>query len=130
VTAEPMTTRSRTTTPTRRIAAGVLAAVAALALAGCSGGSRAGADQPGVDNTVTAAPGQPVKTSISGSSEKDLAAALRTNGVDDPENWAQILVQNKPYPPGAEGTQKIQQVLQQFQAEPDNATKITNVVEP
>ncbi|WP_433504322.1 hypothetical protein ACQP04_32725 [Pseudonocardia halophobica] len=125
-----MTTSSRTTTPTRRIAAGVLAGLAALALAGCAGGSRSGSDQPGVDNTVTAAPGQPVKTSISSSSEKDLAAALRTNGVDDPENWAQILEQNKPYPAGAEGTQKIQQVLQQFQATPENATKITNVVEP
>ncbi|MCE0762621.1 hypothetical protein LWC35_06825 [Pseudonocardia kujensis] len=125
-----MTTSSRTTTAKRRIAAGVLAGVAALSLAGCAGGSRSGSDQPGVDNTETAAPNQPVKTSISTSSEKDLAAALRTNGVDDPENWAQILVQNKPYPAGAEGTQKIQQVLQQFQASPDLSAKITNVVEP
>ncbi|GAA4706532.1 hypothetical protein GCM10023215_53750 [Pseudonocardia yuanmonensis] len=125
-----MTTSSRTTTPTRRIAAGVLAAVAALALAGCSGGSRAGADQPGVDNTVTSAPGQPVKSSIMASSEKDLAASFRTNGVDDPEKWAQVLAQNKPYPAGTEGTQKIQQVLQQNQAEPEVVAQITTLVEP
>ena len=125
-----MTTSSRTATPMRRIAAGVLAGVAALALAGCAGGSRSGSDQPGVDNTVTAAPNQPIKTSISTSSEKDLAAALRSNGVDDPENWAHILVQYKPYPAGAEGTQKIQQVLQQFKASPDVAAKITNAVQP
>jgi hypothetical protein len=83
-----------------------------------------------VQNTVTAAAGQPIKTSLSTASEKDLAAALRSNGVDDPESWAQILVQYKPYPAGAAGMQKIQQVLQQFRVTPDNEAKIVSVVEP
>ncbi|MFR9804151.1 hypothetical protein ACL02T_17940 [Pseudonocardia sp. RS010] len=120
----------RSTSPARRIAAGALAVVAAFALAGCAGGSRSGSDQPAVDNTTGGAAAQPQQTSVSASSEPDLAAALRAAGIDDAENWAQILVENKPYPAGDEGAQKIQQVLQQFEADPDTTTKISNAVAP
>lgn len=108
----------------RWIVAALMVASVALT-AGCAGGGRSGTDQPGTDGTQSARP-----TSINDSSEQDLAAALRADDVSTPENWAQILVEYKPYPAGAEGAQKIQQVLQQFKADADTTSKITNSVVP
>lgn len=105
----------------------------AIALAGCAGGARSGTDQPGSQGVQTVAPGpagEAQRASINESSEQDLAAALRVNGVSDPGNWAQILGEYKPYPTGEPGRQKIQQVLTQFEADADTTAKITRVVVP
>lgn len=116
-----------------RAAAGAAALTLALALTGCADGPRGGSDQPGVQGPQSVAPGpagDSQRVELNRASEKDLAATLRASGVDDPENWAQILVQNRPYPAGAAGAAKVRQVLDQFKADPQNIAKITNVVIP
>jgi hypothetical protein len=121
------------TTTLRRAGTAVVAVAAAVALAGCSDPPSSGSNQPNVPNAGSVAPGpagDAQRESIGQTSQQDLAAALRANDVSDPDNWAQILLQYKPYPPGADGTAKIRQVLTQFKADPDTISRITNVVTP
>ncbi|SDG71899.1 hypothetical protein [Pseudonocardia oroxyli] len=109
----------------RRTVLPILLALLALLMVGaCAGGSRSGSDQPGVDNAQTA----PV--SVNDSSEQDLAAALRGLDVPDPENWAQILAEYKPYAEGDAGRQQIQDVLTRFRADQETAEKISRSVVP
>ena len=107
-----------------------VAILMAVALSGCAGGSRSGSDQPGVPDAgnATAQPAQ--KESINESSEDDVAAALRRGDVEDPQGWAQILVGDRPYPPGAPGEERIRQVLVDHRADPDEVDKILAVVQP
>lgn len=115
----------------RRWAAPVAAVLAACAVAGCSGAPAGGSNQPGVPGPAGVAPGpaaDPKRTPISSTSVQDLSAALRANDVDDPDKWAQILVEFRPYPPGQPGQDKLRQVLQRFQADPDTTGKITSAV--
>lgn len=102
----------------------LLALLAVLVVGACAGGSRSGSDQPGVDNAPT------VPVSVNDSSEQDLAAALRALDVPDPENWAQILAEYKPYPEGDAGRQQIQEVLTRFQADRETTEKLSRSVVP
>ena len=58
------------------------------------------------------------------------AAWLRANGVGEPEKWAQLVYENRPYPDGPEGAQKIRDVLTQHGASPQDVAAITNTVMP
>jgi hypothetical protein len=101
----------------------IVAILLALVTAGCAEGSRGGSDQPGV-------PGPPPGTQISvnESSEDDVAAALRSRDVDDPGRWARIVMENRPYPAGAPGTERLRQVLAQHGAAQDEIAKMTDVL--
>jgi hypothetical protein len=68
--------------------------------------------------------------SINGSSAKDLAAALRANGVDDPEKWARLIVEHAPYPPNDPGLTALRQVLTGAQADPHTVDQIVAVLRP
>jgi hypothetical protein len=123
----------RTTSTTHRIVAGLVAVIAALALAGCAGGSRSGSDNQGAEGPASAAPGpagQADRVSVNDSSPDDLTAALRANDVPDPAKWAQILVEYRPYPQGQAGADGIRDVLTRFEADPETAATITNAVVP
>lgn len=114
------------------------ALVAALALltgvlSGCTGPSRSGSDQPGVAGPASVVPGPAgvaQRTSIASSSIKDLSAALRNNGVEDPEKWAEIVAEYRPYDAGRAGEDKLREVLTRFQADPDTTTKVTTALTP
>jgi hypothetical protein len=109
---------------------GAVAVLLAVAMTGCSGGSRSGSDQPGVPAPATAS-GQPApKESLNRSSEADVAAVLRRADVDDPQEWAKLLITDRPYPPGQPGQDRIRQLLLDNQADPDEVDKILAVVEP
>jgi hypothetical protein len=107
---------------------GMATVLAAIALGGCAtSGARGGSDAPGVGRPASAAPGPagtPQRTSIATASQQDLAAAMRSNGVDDPEHWAKIVIQNRPYPPGEQMMTKLRQVLTSHHASPDTVQKI------
>ena len=117
----------------RRWIVGSATAILLLAVSGCTGESRSGSDQPGVPgprSVSTNAPDPAQQTSISTSSEDDIAAALRTNNVDDPGRWAEIVSSGRPYPPGEPGKAKLRQVLTQFRADPDTTSKVTAALVP
>jgi hypothetical protein len=67
---------------------------------------------------------------IGSSSEDDIAAALRANGVEDPQKWAQVILNNAPYPADDPNMTKLRQVLQQQNADPATIEKIVNTVQP
>jgi hypothetical protein len=126
--------RIRSTRTLRWITA---AALAAIAIAGCSSGSqsRSGSDQPGVPApSLSAAPGATPsvesKTSINSSSDKDLAAALRANQVDDPEQWARRIGVERPYPTDDLGLTKLRQDLAQYNPDPETLDQITATLKP
>ncbi|TCK21089.1 acetyltransferase (GNAT) family protein [Pseudonocardia endophytica] len=117
-----------------RHAALALLLASVIGVAGCAGGSgRGGTDQPGVPGPASVAPGPAgatQRTSLAMASVKDVQAALRTNDVDDPEYWAQVLIEARPYPAGQAGEQKLREVLARFRADPDTTGRITNTLTP
>jgi hypothetical protein len=118
----------------RRAAAGAIAVLTALTLISCGEGSgRGGSNQPGVSLPPSAAPGpagEAQRTSVNESSQQDIAAALRANGVSDEEHWAQIIADNKPYPKEDRSMAKLRQVLAQNHADPETTDKIVNALRP
>jgi len=112
-----------------RIAAGLLAAVLTIGTAACADPGRSGTDQPGVSPPQASA-GSSERASIATSSEKDVQAALRADDVDNPEHWAQVLFEGRPYPPGPSGEQKIRDVMTQHGAAPDVTDGVSRTVTP
>jgi hypothetical protein len=118
---------------TGRAVPGFVAVVLAVLVVGCGGGARGGSDQPGVQLPPSAAPGPAgaaARTSIAESSVQDLAATLRANNVDDPERWARVIAQSRPYPADDPNLGKLRQVLAQNQADPPTIDRITNALTP
>ena len=117
---------------TPRATAAVLATLLALVLAGC-GASRGGADEPGVKLPPSAAPGPAgasERTSIATASQQTIAASLRANNVSNPEGWAQVVLQYRPYPANDPSLGKLRQALVQYKADPATIDKITNALKP
>jgi hypothetical protein len=110
----------------------VVAVLLSVSVSGCTGGSRSGSDQPGVQNrtSVAGSAGVSPRVPIGSSSEDDIAAALRANGVEDPQKWAQVILNNAPYPADDPNMTKLRQVLQQQNADPATIEKIVNTVQP
>jgi hypothetical protein len=126
--------RIRSTRAARWITA---AALAAITVAGCSSGSqsRSGSDQPGVPAPPqSAAPGatpsEESKISINSSSDKDIAAALRANHVDDPEQWARRIGEDRPYPTTDRNLTKLRQDLARYNPDPQTLNKIIATLRP
>jgi hypothetical protein len=117
----------------RSARAGVAAALIFM-LAGCAGSaSRGGSDQPGMSLPPSAAPGPagaPARTSISQSSEQDIAAGLRANGVDNAEQWADLIDRNRPYPANDASLGKLRLVLTQGKAPAEVVDKVANALRP
>jgi hypothetical protein len=117
----------------RRIAASLIVALAAFTLVGCTGAFGGGSDRPGVPLPPSAAPGPAgtaQRTSISTASQQDIAAALRANNVEDPEHWAQVVMQNRPYPTNDPNLGKLRLALMRNHADPADTTKIINALRP
>jgi hypothetical protein len=117
----------------RRIAASLIVALAAFTLVGCSGAWGGGSDRPGVPLPPSAAAGPAgtaQRTSISTASQQDIAAGLRANNVDDPEHWAKVVIQNRPYPAEDPTLGKLRQALMHNHADPENTNRIINALRP
>jgi hypothetical protein len=110
----------------------VVAVLLSVSVSGCTGGSRSGSDQPGVQNRTSAAGPSDIsqRPSIASASEDDITAALRANGVEDPEKWAQVILNNQPYPADDPSLTKLRQVLAQQGADPAEIDKIVNSLRP
>lgn len=112
-----------------RIAVGVLATLLTIGVAGCADPGRSGTDQPGVAPPQASA-GSTERASVATSSVKDVQAALRANEVDDPEHWAQVVFDGRPYPAGPTGEQKIRDMLTGHGAGPDVVDGVLRTVAP
>lgn len=113
--------------------AGLLAGTLAAGLTGCAGSHRGGSDSPGVKLPQSVAPGpagDAQRMSVNGASEKDIAAKLRANGVDDAERWAQVIADNQPYPADDPSLVKLRSVLAQQGADQATVDRITNSLAP
>jgi hypothetical protein len=110
------------------LAAGLLSTTATA----CTGTSRSGSDAPGVSlpSPATAGPAGGQRESIASSSTKDIAATLRSNGVDDPEHWAKVVTDHAPYPAEDPSLAKLRGVLEQERADPALTQKILDALSP
>ena len=118
---------------TTGVSTALIVGLLAVTLAGCAGGSRSGSDQPGgvpQPSAVSGPAGASQRTAIGTSSEPDVASVLRANEVSEPERWAQVVIAYRPYPSGAEGQDRLRQVLTRFKADPDDIAKIDNALTP
>jgi hypothetical protein len=70
------------------------------------------------------------RTSIATASVQDISASLRANNVDDPEHWAEIIIQYRPYSTNDPSQAKLKQVLTQYKADPATIGKIANALTP
>jgi hypothetical protein len=113
---------------TRHAVAGAVAVLlaCALILVGCGGGV-GGSNQPGVKPPDVSAAH---KQSINDSSVQDVAATLHTNQVNDPEKWARVIMQYRPYPSDDPHLGKLRQVLADNHADPRTIDQITAVLQP
>jgi hypothetical protein len=118
----------------KRAAAGAVTVLTVLTLVGCGAAGRGGgSDQPGVKLPPSAAPGpagEVQRTSVSESSQQDIAATLRANGVSDVDRWAHVIADSKPYPPEDRSMAKLRQLLAQEGADQATTDKIMNAVRP
>lgn len=115
---------------TRHAVTGVVALLlaCALTLVGCGGGDGVGgSNQPGVKPPDVSASH---KQSINDSSVQDVAAALSTNQVHDPEKWAKVVMQYRPYPNDDPSLGKLRQALADNHADSRTVEQITAVLQP
>ena len=112
---------------TRHAVAGAVAVLltCALTLVGCGGVG--GSDQPGVKPPDVSASH---KQSVNDSSVQDVAATLRTAQVHDPEKWARVIMQYRPYPNDDPHLGKLRQALADNHADPQTIEQITAVLQP
>jgi hypothetical protein len=115
-----------------RVLIAVLVTVLACGTAGgCTGTSRSGSDAPGVTLPTPATGSAPQdRPSIARASTKDVAAMLRANGVDDPEHWAKVVTDHRPYPPEDPSLGKLREILNRERAAPDTTQKIVGSLAP
>ncbi|GAA5115218.1 hypothetical protein [Pseudonocardia adelaidensis] len=127
-----------------RLAAASVAGVLVLGLAACGGGS--------TDAPSAAAPSAPVTSSGSGptttgattgaaapaaskvsantASEDEIAAALESAGVSNPERWAEEVVEYRPYPADDPNLGKLRQNLAKYNPGQETTDKIVSALAP
>jgi hypothetical protein len=98
----------------------------------CTDTSRSGSDAPGVTlpAPASAGPAATERKSIERSSTKDLAATFRTNGIADPEHWAEVVTDHRPYPADDPALTKLRTVLERERADPALTQKIIDLLAP
>lgn len=116
----------------RHAVAGAVAVLLActLTVVGCGGGGgvpAGGSNQPGVKPPDISASN---KQSINDASVQDITAALRTNQVHDPEMWAKVVMQYRPYPNDDPHLGKLRQAMADNHADPQTIDQITAVLQP
>ena len=125
-----------TTTP--RLLAAAAACALALGLAACGSGSTPSGSAPsaapapttgsGATGTAPAASAQ--KVSANTASEDEIAAALESAGVSNPERWAEEVVEYRPYPADDPNLTKLRENLAKYNPGQETTDKIVSVLTP
>jgi hypothetical protein len=69
-------------------------------------------------------------TSIARASAQDIAATFRANGISDPEHWAKVVTDHRPYPPDDPSLGKLRAVLVGEHADPATIQQISGLLSP
>ena len=124
---------------TARLAATFAVGVLALGLAGCGGStSTPSGATPSVPTTGSATTGgssgpttsSASKVSANAASEDEIAAALESAGVSNPERWAEEVVEYRPYPADDPNLAKLRENLAKYNPGQETTDKIVSALAP
>jgi hypothetical protein len=126
-----------TTTTPRLLAAAAVCALA-LGLAGCGSGSTPSGSAPSAATAPTTSSGAPgaapaasaEKVSANTASEDEIAAALESAGVSNPEKWAEEVVEYRPYPADDPNLTKLRDELAKYNPGQETTDKIVSALAP
>ena len=131
------------TTPTTRLARICTAGLLALGLAACGGSTSTPASTAPATTTAASAPtsagsaatsasAQPAvkKVSANTASEDEIAAALKSAGVSNPDRWADEVVEYRPYPADDPDLGKLRQNLAKYNPGQETTDKIVSALTP
>ena len=133
------------TTTTARLAGTAVAMALTLGLAACGGSTTTpSATAPSAataptssapdtgstseDDDATVSAGQ--KVSANTASEDEIAAALGSAGVSNPERWAEEVVEYRPYPPDDPNLTKLRDNLAKYNPGQETTDKIVSALTP
>jgi hypothetical protein len=122
-----------------RLTVGGAATLLTVCLAACGGStttpapsSSAGTDSPvGTDSAAAGATTSAVtKVSANTASEDEIAAALESAGVSNPERWAVEVVEYRPYPTDDPDLTKLRDNLAKYNPGQETTDKIVSALTP
>ncbi len=124
------------TTTTPRLLAAAAACALTLSLAACGSGSTPSAPSAattpttssGATGTAPAAPAE--KVSANTASEDEIAAAVESAGVSNPERWAEEVVEYRPYPADDPNLTKLREELAKYNPGQETTDKIVSALQP
>lgn len=108
-----------------RITRAAIGGILVLSLAACSGGSSTGGDAATPAASVPAG-----KVSANNASEEELVAALEGAGVEDAAEWADEIVEYRPYADAAALEETLTEELAKYNPTPETIEKILSVLVP
>jgi hypothetical protein len=127
-----------TTTPRLFAAVAACALALGLGLAGCGSGSTPSSSAPsaatapttssGATGTAPAASAE--KVSANTASEDEIAAALTSAGVSNPEKWAEEVVEYRPYPADDPNLTTLREELAKYNPGQETTDKIVSALQP
>jgi hypothetical protein len=123
------------TTTTPRLLAAAAACAFALGLAACGSGSTPSGSAPsaatapssGVTGTTPAASAE---VSANTASEDEIATALESAGVSNPERWAEEVVEYRPYPADDPNLSQLRENLAKYNPGQETTDKIVSALTP
>jgi hypothetical protein len=124
------------TTTTPRLLAAAAACSLALGLAACSSGSTPSAPSAATAPTTssgatgTAPAASAAKVSANTASEDEIAAALESAGVSNPEKWAEEVVEYRPYPADDPNLTTLRENLAKYNPGQETTDKIVSALTP
>ncbi len=126
------------TPTTPRLLAAAAACAFALGLAACGSGSAPSGSAPsaatapttssGATGTTTAASAE--KVSANTASEDEIATALESAGVSNPDRWAEEVVEYRPYPADDPNLSQLRENLAKYNPGQETTDKIVSVLTP
>ncbi|MEV4245309.1 hypothetical protein AB0J63_18110 [Streptosporangium canum] len=105
----------------------LVALAACVSLAACGGSP---AEQPPAPAATTSGSTQSGKVSANTASEAEIAAALRTAGVSNPERWAKEVVEYRPYAADDSNLTSLRENLAKYNPGQDTVNKIVSALKP
>ncbi|MFM2106229.1 MAG: hypothetical protein RL338_1261 [Chloroflexota bacterium] len=108
-----------------RIARAAIGGILVLSLAACSGGSTSGGDTASPAASVPAG-----KVSANNASEEEIVAALEGAGVEDADEWAEEIVEYRPYADAEALEETLTEELAKYNPTQETLDAILSVLVP
>ena len=127
------------TSTNARMATMCIAGILALGLAGCGGSTTSSGTAPSAPaaatpNSAGSAGSAPASTgtkvSANTASEDEIATALESAGVSNPERWAEEVVEYRPYPADDENLTVLRDNLAKYNPGQETTDKIVSALTP